>query len=144
MTSLQNPWKSYRQVATQTASPVQLVIMLYDGAIRFLELALAGFSEDDPLEFNRTINNNILRAQAIINELDVSLNMVEGGEFSQHLRRLYLYMDRRLQESNVDKSPVGIKDVINRLATLRAAWLEMMQRGPTGQPVESSRLMGAA
>ena len=49
----------------QTAPPGQLVVMLYDGAIRFLERANVGFQHDDPLEFNATINNNVLRAQEI-------------------------------------------------------------------------------
>ena len=77
-----NPWAAYRQVATQTAPPGQLILMLYDGVIRFLGQAMLGFSHEDPLEFNRTINNNILRAQAIIQELNLCLNMDAGGEFS--------------------------------------------------------------
>src|SRR5215468_7180075 len=63
-----NPWKSYREVATQTAPRGQLVLMLFDGALRFLDRALMGFSKDDPAEFNQTISNNIIRAQDIIGE----------------------------------------------------------------------------
>jgi flagellar protein FliS len=124
-----NPWQSYRQVATKTAGPGQLVLMLFEGAIGFLERALVGFQHEDPLEFNRTINNNILRAQAIVNELNVSLNMAEGGEISLHLRRLYTYMDRRLQESNQRKEREGIDDVIDRLRILRDTWAQMLQQG---------------
>ena len=61
-----NPWKSYRQVATQTAPPGQLVLMLFEGAIRFLDRALIGFTKEDPAEFHQTINNNIIRAQEIV------------------------------------------------------------------------------
>ena len=118
---------SYRKIATQTASPGKLVLMLFDGIIRFLNQALAGFKQDDPLAFNQTINNNVLRAQAIINELNLSLNMREGGEFSSHLRRLYLYLDRRLQESNVQKERAGIEEAIDRVTVLREAWDEMLQ-----------------
>src|SRR2546422_247467 len=82
-----NPWQSYRQVATRTASPGQLVLMLYEGAIRFLERAQAGFALHDPVESNTTVNNNILRAQEIIRELDFSLNLTEGGELAFQLRR---------------------------------------------------------
>lgn len=123
-----NPWKSYQQVATQTASPGRLVLMLYDGAIRFLQQALSGFKNEDPLEFHLTINNNILRAQAIINELNHSLNMQEGGEFSDTLRQLYEYMDRRLQDSNLQKCESGIREVTQRISILRDAWLEMLRR----------------
>lgn len=124
--TLHNPWKSYKQVATQTASPGQLTLMLFDGIIRFLEQARHGFQTTDPVEFNQTINNNILRAQAIINELNYSLNMDAGGELAQTLRQLYLYFDRRLLESNVRKEPAGIEEVLARVTTLRGAWAEMM------------------
>ncbi len=73
-------WQSYRQVATTTASPAQVVLLLYNGILRFLEQARLGFALDDPKECNETINNNIQRAQAIINEMNQSLNMAEGGE----------------------------------------------------------------
>jgi flagellar protein FliS len=121
------PWQSYRQVATQTASPGQLVLMLYDGAIRFLECARTGFGLDDPAEFNQTINNNILRAQAIVNELDTVLNMEAGGPFADKLRALYRYMDARLQEANAQKQEAGVVEVIRHITTLRDAWAEMLR-----------------
>ena len=124
-----NPWQSYRQVATQTASPGTLVLMLFDGAIGFLEKGLRGFDLEDPLEFNLAVNNNILRAQAIINELSLSLNMRDGGDIAIHLRRLYGYMDRRLQESNVQKEKAGLVDVLGRVRILRDTWAEMLQQG---------------
>ena len=124
-----NPWQSYRQVATKTASPGTLVLMLFDGAIGFLEKGLRGFDLEDPLEFNLAVNNNILRAQAIINELSLSLNMRDGGDIAIHLRRLYAYMDRRLQESNVQKEKAGLVDVLGRVRILRDTWAEMLQQG---------------
>ena len=129
MFSQTKAWQSYRQVATQTASPGQLVLLLYNGIIRFLEQARVGFASDDPKEFNETINNNLQRAQAIINELNPSLNLVEGGEFVQRMRGLYDYFDRRLQESNVAKTEPGILEVLKHAAVLRDAWAEMLQRG---------------
>lgn len=122
-------WQAYRQVATQTASPAQVVLLLYNGAIRFLEQARLGFGFDDPKEFNETINNNILRAQAIINEMNQALNMAEGGEFAQKMRGLYDYLDRILQESNVGKTEPGIQEVIKHITVLRDAWAEMLQQG---------------
>ena len=83
------PWDSYRKVATQTATPGFLVLMLYDGAIAFLERALAGFDGPDPAQVNQAVNNNILRAQAIICELNATLNMEAGGEIAVNFRRLY-------------------------------------------------------
>lgn len=117
---------SYRRVATQTAPPGQLVLMLYDGTLRFLERALTGFDKDDPAEFHETISNNVLRAQEIIHELARSLNLAVGGDLARHLEGLYDYFDRRLMESNVRKEEVGIRDVINRITTLRNAWAAML------------------
>jgi flagellar secretion chaperone FliS len=128
------PWQSYRQVATQTASPGQLVLMLYDGALKFLEQARTGFTFDDPREFNETINNNLLRAQAIINELNYSLNMPEGGEFAMRLRGLYDYFDQRLMHSNLHKEQGGIEEVIQHLTVLRDSWSEMMQQRSMARP----------
>ena len=73
-----NAFQSYRRVSTQTAPPGQLVLMLYDGIIRFLEQAVTGFDRQDPAEFNGIISNNIVRAQEIIRELDRCLNVPLG------------------------------------------------------------------
>lgn len=130
-------WQSYRQVATTTASPGQLVLMLYDGALRFLEQARVGFTKEDPLEFNQTINNNVLKAQAIVTELNTSLNMKAGGDVSDNFRRLYNYIDRRLQESNQYKKEDGIIEAIERLTVLRDAWSEMLNNQAEGKSVSS-------
>ena len=72
------PWKSYRQVATQTAPPGQLILMLFEGALRSLERARQGFEAPDPAEANMTIHNNVFRAQEIVRELDQALDMEQG------------------------------------------------------------------
>jgi flagellar protein FliS len=135
MTRAANPWQSYRQVATQTATPGQLVLMLFDGAIRFLDRALGGFELEDPADFNATVNNNIIRAQDIIRELDHSLNLEVGGEFAQTMRRLYRYFDEQLGQSNMRKEPDGIRLVIRLISTLRDAWAEMMSGRSTVTPL---------
>ena len=133
MTTRNRPWESYRKIATQTASPGQLVLMLYDGAISFLEKALAGFSYTDPLLMNQTINNNILRAQAIINEMNSSLNMEAGEEVAVTFRRLYNYFFHRLREANFAKRKESIEETIARLQVLRDSWAEMLQQGLANQ-----------
>ena len=121
-----NPWLSYRQVATKTATPGQLVLMLFDGALRFLDKALVGFDLDDPLDSNLAINNNILKAQEILRELNMSLNMEKGGEFATTMRRLYNYYDLQLSQSNLRKDPSGVELVIRLLSVIRGAWSEML------------------
>ena len=118
----------------QTAPPGQLVLMLYDGILRFLEQSLTGFSKEDPAEHNSTISNNVVRAQDIIRELARSLNVSQGGTLALELERLYDYFDRRLTESNVHKQPDGIQEVIGRVSILRTAWASMLRgEGPGGQ-----------
>lgn len=124
-----NPWQSYRQAATKTATPGQLVLMLFDGALRFLDRALVGFDLEDPLESNMTISNNILKAQEIIRELNVSLNMDQGGDFAITMRRLYNYYDLSLSQSNLKKDPAGVQLVIRLLTTIRDAWAQMLASG---------------
>jgi flagellar secretion chaperone FliS len=131
MTSQAYIAKSYRRMATETASPGRQVAMLYDGAINFLERALLGFQSTDPLEFNQGIHNNVTRAKAIIHELNICLNMEAGGELATTLRRLYLYFNMRLDESNRHKRPHGIQEVIQRLTVLRDAWVQMLHTHET-------------
>lgn len=128
-------WQTYRQASTQNATPGQVVLMLYDGVLRFLGQARGGFALDDPKEFNETINNNLQRAQAIINEMNASLNMSEGGEFASRMRGLYDYFDRCLQEANISKTEQGILEVIRHVTVLRDSWSEMLQNGgPAAMP----------
>jgi flagellar protein FliS len=138
MTQRNNPWQSYRKVATQTASPAQLVLMLYEGAIGFLEKGLTGFNHADPLEFNLTISNNVLRAQAIIHEMNARLDMEQGGDIADNFRRLYNYFYRRLGEANVKKKKEPIEEVLLRLRVLRDSWAEMLHRGGANPTVSDS------
>jgi flagellar secretion chaperone FliS len=144
MISRNKPWESYRKVATQTATPGQLVLMLYDGALTFLEKALSGFSYNDPLMFNQTINNNVLRAQAIIYEMNVTLNMQGGGEVAANFRRLYNYLYKQLTIANRKKKREPIEEVISRLRVLRDSWAEMLRNGGEAQSPGQSVEMAAA
>ena len=113
----------------QTAAPGQLVLMLLEGAIRFLDKAEHGFSIEDPAEANEMINNNIQRTQDILHELNMALDMRNGGQLAQTLRDLYEYMDRLLLQSNVHKTVDGIIESRRHLGILRDAWAEMLRSG---------------
>jgi len=124
----------------QTAAPGQLVLMLLEGAIRFLDKAEHGFSLDDPAEANQTIHNNIQRTQDILHELNMALDMQNGGDLAKTLRALYVYMDGRLMESNRHKISDGLKESRALLNTLRGAWAEMLQSGVGLNPPRSTAL----
>ena len=136
-----NPWKSYRQVATQTAPPGQLILMLFDGALRFLERGLTGFDCTDPAEANMTIHNNFQRALDIVRELNRAVNLEQGGECAKTFRQLYDYFERRIADSNVRKRPEGAREVIEHLTVMRDAWAAMLAGSDSSQlQVECSRL----
>ena len=125
---LRNPLQSYKTISLETAPPGRLVLMLFDGAIKFLEKAMLGFDLEDPVEMNETVHNNITRAQDIINELNSTLNMDQGGEIAVVLRDLYVYMENKLFESNIRKEIEGVQEVIDRLSTLQEGWSEMLEQ----------------
>ena len=129
-----NPWKSYRQIATQTAPPGQLVLMLFDGVLHSLDRALLGFDIVDIGERNATIHNNLRRAVDIIRELNCSLDIAAGGQLAETLRNLYAFFERRLLQSNLKKSRKGIDEVLPMIRQLRDAWFHMLN-GENSAPV---------
>ena len=122
-----NPWKAFQQSATLTAPPGQIILMLYDGALRFLERALSGFDLPDPAQSNMAVNNNLQRARDIIRELDCALNHKKGGELAETLHHLYQYFEGRLHTSNVKTQRHGTEEVIQHLNVLRDAWATMLK-----------------
>ena len=124
---VRNPWSSYQKVAMQTASPGQLVLMLLEGALRFLDRAEAGFELDDPADRNATIHNNVQRTIDIVHELNMALDMTQGAALAATLRSLYAYFERRLVEADVRKEPSPLREVRQRLLVLRDAWAQMLQ-----------------
>ena len=137
-----NPWKSYRETATLTAPPGQIVLMLFEGAIRSLERSLPGFTNTDPAESNMIIHNNLQRAQDINRELNGALNMQDGGEFAANMRRLYDYLERRIWESNLKKNSAGVGEAIRHLTVLRDAWATMLTS--QGATAETRQTLAAA
>jgi len=126
--------RTYRANAVLTASPGQLVLMLYDGALKALAIAQVAFERpEDDFRRYEIINDQILKAQAIINELQSGLNFELGGEFARTMHRLYDYHSRRLLEANLRKQVAPVVEVEKLVRELRDAWAEMLtkQEGPT-------------
>lgn len=113
-----SPYDQYKRTEINTANQGKLIVMLYDGAIKFLNIAVENM---DPRTYD-VVNNNIIKAQDIITELLLSLNMKEGGEIAKNLTSLYVYFKRRLLEANIQKSAEIIKEVLVLLKDLRDAW----------------------
>lgn len=127
--------RTYRSNAVLTASPGQLVLMLYDGALRSLALAHEAFgrSEND-IGRIEVINNQLLKTQAILAELQGALDFEKGGEVATTLDRLYEYYSRRLYEANLRKQLDPVVEVERLLGELRAGWAEMLAGSGANQP----------
>ena len=113
--------QSYQQNAVLTAPPGRLVVMLYDGAGRFLRRAAAAMQQG---EIART-NEGLQRAEAIIDELLATLDYERGGEIATSLRDLYLFCRRHLNEARVERDHEKIEQVIGLLAELRDAFAQI-------------------
>ena len=123
---------AYRANAVRGASPGNLVVMLYDGAIRFMANAIRAFDYEDPLDFNLNVHTNITKTQAIIRELYHALDLNDDNELGHNLANLYNYFDHRLQEANITKDRAIIEEVLERVSELRDAWEESL-KNPANQ-----------
>ncbi len=117
----------YQTQAILTASPGQLVLMLYDGALRFLAQARVAL-EGDKNDWRRyqVTNRNLQKAQNIIAELKGTLNHEAGGAVAANLDQLYDYHLRRLFEANIKKDVALVIEVEGLLRELRDAWAQML------------------
>ena len=111
--------QQYQKANTLTTDKGKMVVLLYDGAINFLQRAKHCIQKEDvPGKCN-----NINRASDIIQELNFSLDTEAGGELAQTLRRLYLFMNRQLVQAKIDHDGTKQMDeVIGLLKPLNDAW----------------------
>lgn len=111
---------AYKKNQIETATPEEILIMLYDGAIRFLVVAKKAHEDKNVEKFNK----NLIKAQHIIQEFMVSLDMEIGGEIAVNLYKLYDYLHYRLIQCNVQKDMVMLDEVLDHLRKLKATWEE--------------------
>jgi flagellar protein FliS len=115
-----NPYarpQAYREASVMTASPEQLVVMLYDGAGRFLTQAESAMVGGTWLQASEKLS----RAEAIIDELLATLDM-EAGEIAERLQAIYVFCKTRLIEARLERDPGRVDQVARLLAELRDAW----------------------
>jgi flagellar protein FliS len=110
--------ETYRSAAVTTQSKGRLIVLLYDGAIKFMKLAIKELEAQNYEAKGRYIS----RAQDIINELNAVLDVDAGGEIAANLRKLYCFMNRRLAEANTQRDPQIIREVITLMEELNQSW----------------------
>ncbi|SCA58521.1 Flagellar protein FliS [Chlamydiales bacterium SCGC AB-751-O23] len=121
-----NPFsKTYKKQQIESASPGELVILLYDGAIDYLTKAQNALQEDG-IDRIEKFHNNLISCQNIITELTASLDMEKGGEIAKNLFRLYDFMYRKLVSANLEKNNEDLSSIKNMLVQLRDAWMKVV------------------
>ena len=118
--------ETYKRQQIETASPEQILILLYDGAIKFLMKAKQAYETPGRPDI-QAYHNNLMRAQAIIQEFMNSLDMEIGGETAKNLYRLYEYYHYRLVQANIKKDVTMIDEVLGHLRQLKATWEEAIR-----------------
>jgi flagellar protein FliS len=112
-----NPYQQYQRTQAETASPGELIVMMYGGAIRFLTVAKQKIELDDLA----SAHSSLLRAQDVILELMVSVDM-SVGEVARNLYDLYEFMHQHLVKANVKKDVAMVDEVVELLRELLSAW----------------------
>ena len=120
--------QSYRTLAVETAGPGRLILMLFDGALRFLNAAEAGFELEDLRARNEAINNNLIRVQNIVTELQRCLDLKQGGDFAGNMYALYDFMNTQIMEANLGKKVEPVRTVARLLGEIRDSWQEMLEK----------------
>lgn len=110
---------SYRQTQVQSRTPLELVVMLYDGTLKFLNVAREAIERRDLVARRDAVS----RALAIISELQSTLNMAEGGEIAVRLDALYAFANERILLAVQQNSVVPLDEAIRVIETLRDSWV---------------------
>lgn len=114
----------YKQTVYATTDKVQIVLMLYDGALNHLKIAQQKIERGDII----TKATHLTKATMIITELSNVLDMEKGGEISNNLRRLYDYVLNQLLQANMNNDVQSIKNAVRVVGILRDAWKEMIEQ----------------
>lgn len=115
---------AYRAQAVESASPAQLVLMLYDGVLGAIAASTRALA-NDPRDLS-TAHRELTRAQDIVLELQLSLDHERGGEIATSLEGIYGFCIDKLTQANVKKDPYPLGDVTRFITELRDAWVVAM------------------
>ena len=113
-------YESYKQTAVETATPEKLLIMLYNAGIKHLHQAEQALTVKD----YQSAHNSLTRVQDIITELNITLDMEQGGEIAFNLRELYNFYNNEVIQANLKKDPSRLIPVREFFETFRDVWIE--------------------
>jgi flagellar protein FliS len=123
---MRSPAETYAKVgidaAVETSDPHRLILMLFDGAMAAVSLAKFHMADNEIAQKGAAISKAI---DLIVNGLQASLDLEQGGELAARLAALYEYMGQRLLFANINNSPAALDEVNELLASLREAWADI-------------------
>jgi len=117
---MNNAYAQYSNSKILTASPAELTLMLYEGAIKYCNIAIGGIEQKN---IQKT-HNNILKTQRIIEEFQITLN--HDYPVAKDFDAVYTYLIKRLREANFKKDKYILEEVLHHLRTMRDTWKEVM------------------
>lgn len=126
-----NAHEQYTNMSVTTVDRGKLLLMLYDGCIRFLRHSKAGLEAKDIMKFAKYLS----KSQAIIAELMATLDFEKGGDIARDLDRIYDFCLFHLTEANLEKNPEKIARVITVLETITSAYREIIEGNASTAPV---------
>ncbi len=118
------PSRSYYETSVTTSSPEQLVVMLYQGAIRYLKQSVIEILKVDLVAKRQSVD----RAVAIVQHLQSTLDMERGGEISVELDRLYSYVLSRILDGSIKLETAPLEEAVKLLTTLLESWEEVARQ----------------
>lgn len=121
MAVMKNPYAAYANNKITTASPAELTLMLYEGAIKFCNIAIVAIENKDI----EKAHVNIMKAEKIIREFRATLD--NKYPVAKDFDAVYVYLLRRLQAANLKKDPEILEEVLKHLRTMRDTWKEVMK-----------------
>ena len=127
MATAMDAYAQYNRNKIMTASPQELTLMLYDGAIKFCNIAIIGVEQND-IQKSHT---NIMKVQRIIEEFQMTLNF--KYPVANDFNNVYNYLMTRLREANISKDKEILEEVSTHLHTMRDTWKEAMTKAAKGE-----------
>lgn len=120
-----NPYAAYNNSKIQTATPAELTLLLYEGAIKFTNIAIVAMEKNDV----QKAHDNIMKTEKIIEEFQATLD--HKYPVAKDFEAVYSYLLKRLFDANIRKDPEILEEVLRHLRTMRDTWKEVMQRPQT-------------
>ncbi len=121
---MKSAYQKYKQTSVQSASREKLLLMLYEGAIRFMKQALIAIDAKDIAGRGM----NIGRAFDIVNELNNTLNHEAGPEIAKNLEQLYMFINEQLTKSNATGQKKPLEDALKIMEKLYSGWVEALEK----------------